>query len=167
MNVLVTWLPPAESDIAWQNIVEAFEAFHIRRLSSTVMPANVAVESTLLQLLTESFVSKGISRKNIEECLENGATYSHQLNVLLPALVAFIGAPNLPDHIRGLLNRLRKRRNEMAHRGFLSSDFTDDEAADGLCAALFAFNYFNLVREHVAGKRSPLNAPGHTRPNLT
>lgn len=163
VTVFVIWLPATENDIAWQNIVEAFEAFSIQRLSSSVLPANVAVESTLTQLLTESYIAKGISRESVEECLGDGATYSHQLNVLLPALVSFIGAPNFPNHIRGKLNRLRKLRNEMAHHGKLLTAVTDSEAAECLCAALFAFYYFRLVREHLRGKRPPLDKPGSTR----
>lgn len=157
VNVAVTWVPVTENDMAWQNIVEAFEAFYIKRLSSTIIPANVAIESTLTQLLTESFVARGISRKSVEDCLGDGATYSHQLNVLLPALVSFIGAPDLQDHIRGQLNRLRKLRNEMAHHGKLLTALTDGEAAECLCAALFAFHYFRLVREYVEGARPPLD----------
>lgn len=156
VDVLVTWLPVTENDIAWQNIVEAFEAFYIKRLNSTLMPANVAVESTLAHLLTEAFAAKGISRKHIADCLEEGATYSHQLNVLLPSLVGFIGAPDLQNHIRGHLNRLRKLRNDMAHHGNLSAAITDCEAAECLCAALFTFQYFRLVREHLEGRRRPL-----------
>lgn len=154
--VAVTWIPSSDDDTAWQNLVEAFEAYSINRLNSVILPANVAVESTLSRLLTHSLVMRGISSKWVRHCLESGATYSHQLNVLLPALTSLIGAPALPDHIRGGLNRLRDLRNDIAHDGKPEAPLTDSDAALCLCAALFGFHYLGLVQEHIDGIRPPL-----------
>jgi len=77
--------------------------------------------------------------------LESGATYSHQLNVVLPAFVSILKMPCLPDNIRGSLNRLRKLRNDMAHRGGLDIPIEKETAAEYLCAALFGFHYLKLI----------------------
>jgi hypothetical protein len=44
----------------------------------------------------------------------------------------------------------------MAHHGHVLTNITEGEAAELLCAALFAFNYLRLVREHLTGVRPPL-----------
>ncbi len=117
---------------------------------STILPANVAVESTLSRLLTD-FLENTVSKKRAEDFLTNAATYSHQLNVLLPALVKNTSVPLLPDEIRGKLNRLRELRHEMAHKGFIDQILTKDETAECLCAALFGFHYLNLIRPRLIG----------------
>lgn len=143
--VLVTWVPHSADDEAWQNLVDAFESYGAGRYQSVVVPANVAVESRLSRLLAE-FLREVASRENVESFLREGATYSHQLNVLLPALRSFTNAPHLPDHIRGNLNRLREFRNQMAHRGIIDPPLQRSVIAECLCAALFGFHYLNVIQ---------------------
>lgn len=143
--VMISWVPHTRGDYAWQNLVDAFEAFVAERYETMVIPANVAVESTLGQILS-AFLEKSASRDRVKSFLEEGATYGHQLNVILPNMIRIFSLPPLPDHIRGLLNRLRELRNEVAHRGFLEKPPGREEAAQCLCAALFGFHYVNLVR---------------------
>ena len=90
-----------------------------------------------------------IGKKRIDDFLNNGATYSHHLNVLLPSLIGFIKAPELPAHIRGELNHLRDLRNQMAHEGKPEKEITPDEMAKCLCGALFPFHYLNIVADHL------------------
>jgi len=52
VQVCVTWVPHSGDSYAWQNLVEAFEAFSMTRFPAMVVPANVAVEATLVQLLS-------------------------------------------------------------------------------------------------------------------
>ena len=79
--------------------------------------------------------------------LEEGATYSHQLNVLLPFVAHSLGWPSLPDDIRGQLNTLRAHRNDVAHVG--SGAEVPDYAECGrlLVAAPTAVHYLGLVGE--------------------
>jgi hypothetical protein len=142
---MVSWVPHTGGDYAWQNLVHAFEAFMAERYEATVIPANVGVESTLGQILS-AFVEKSASRDRVKSFLEDGATYGHQLNVILPNLIRLFHLPPFSAHIRGFLNRLRELRNELAHRGFLEKSLGKEAAAQYLCAALFAFHYINLVR---------------------
>jgi len=146
--VLVVWIPRTEGNEAWQNLVDAFEAYEQNRFESSLIPANSAVESLLNRLLSD-FLSGNISKERVDDFLENAATYSYQLNVLLPGLLKSTDAPNLSSPIRGFLNRLRKLRNDMAHRGKTDSPLGKDETAELLCAALFGFHYINLVRPYL------------------
>ncbi len=144
LAVLFVWVPHTSDDESWQNLVDAFEAYIANRLTSAIVPANVAVESSLKRLLLQ-VLCQTASRKNVEDCLDNGATYSHQLNVLLPAVLAPRNIPLLPNHIRGTLNRLRDLRNDVAHDGRTKDPLDRKAAAELLCAALFGFRYIKMV----------------------
>ncbi len=143
----INYTPQGRNE-AWQNLVDAFESYEQDRFQSTVVPANSAVESVLNRLLNDSLFGIA-SKEQIEDFLQNAATYSYQLNMLLPALLKNTNAPKLPAHIRGALNRLRKLRNAVAHRGKTDSPLRKDETAELLCAALFGFHYVNVVRRHL------------------
>lgn len=149
----VTWVPRSPGDEAWRNLIDAFHAYAGRRYEAAIVPANVAVESRLSQLLG-TFLGRVAGKDRVEAFLETGATYSYQLNVVLPALLSFTKAPQLPAHIRGSLNRLRDLRNDLAHEGHLESPLERDDVARLLCAALFGFHYLNLVRPVLVGPTS-------------
>ena len=91
-----------------------------------------------------------ISNAYIKPFLDDAATYSHQLNVLLPLVAEWSRVPHLPDHIRGALNRLRRLRNDIAHRGKPEALLTPAEAAEVLCAALFGFRYVGFLQSRIA-----------------
>jgi len=82
-----------------------------------------------------------ISNAHIKPFLDDAATYSHQLNVLLP-LVA--------EWSRMALNRLRRLRNDIAHRGKPEALLTPAEASEVLCAALFGFRYVGFLQSRIA-----------------
>lgn len=142
--VSVTWLPPEILIPHWNNLTEAAEAFAIHNYQSMVIPANVAVESKLNNIL-EEYLCRYASNKRVKDFLSNGGTYSHQLNVLLPLLVHFEKFPNIPDFICGNLNSLRKLRNNVAHDGQLDPELAFDRAAELLCSSFFALGYLNLL----------------------
>jgi len=144
LSVFVTWVRHAADDESWQSLVDAFEHYTKDDLQRAIIPANVAVESKLLKFMTAEFESVG-SRKSVEEFLATGGTYSHQLNLLLPMVVDRYRLPRLPDPIRGLLNRLKGLRHQLAHRGRLVAPLDKAATAELLLAAAFGFQYLRLV----------------------
>lgn len=146
VSVMVTWVPHGGVDECWQNLFDAFDAFVAGDYASVVVPANVAVESSLLHLMTAYF-DKFVGKRKLEDFLTSAATYSHQLNVLLPTFAVLNGLPRLPQHVVGVLNRLRSLRNKLAHRGVPDASVSHKEAAEILCGALFGFHYIRFLQE--------------------
>jgi hypothetical protein len=150
VSVMATWIPHSGGDESWQNLFDAFEAFIATQYASVIVPANVAVESSLFRLLTK-FLDNFVGKKKIEDFLTNAATYSYQLNVLVPILAELKGLPRLPDHVVGDLNRLRSRRNKLAHEGITETPISRTEASELLCAALFGFHYTRYLYNELCG----------------
>jgi hypothetical protein len=147
ITVAVLWVHHTPDDEAWRQLTIAFDAYAQERYMESVIPANVAVESPL-NLLMNFVFAKFSSKDKVRDFLTDGATYSHQLNVLLPAIVGLAKAPHMPDKIRGQLNRLRDHRNNIAHRGKTKGQINKSDLSECLCAALFGFHYIKLVRMH-------------------
>lgn len=150
VNVLVSWVPHSPLDASWGNLVTAFEAYVAADYDAAIVPANVAVEAALSVFLFDYLARHKIANEHLRPFLDDAATYSHQLNVLLPLIAEWSHAPRLPDHIRGALNRLRRLRNDVAHRGKPETPLLQAEAAELLCAALFGFRYIGFVQSRVA-----------------
>lgn len=142
--VSVVWVDHSEDDYSWKNLVEAFEYFSLKDYAKCVIPANVAVESRLNHLMFSHY-TKTASEDQVTDMLSRGASYSHQLNVLLPSVADEFNIPALPAQVRGYLNRLRKLRNQIAHKGKLEKNLDLGSAADLVCAALFGFAYLKNV----------------------
>lgn len=149
VSVLVTWIRYTGNEYTWQSLVDAFEAYGAARYEHLLVPANVTVEFGLRQILSDVYRPVA-GRERTENLLDNGATYSHQLNALLPLLINSNGLPPMTDQLRGLLNKLRRLRNEIAHTGTLEDGpLSHDEAAEFLCSALFGFRYLNFIRDRL------------------
>jgi len=144
VNVFVTWVQYPNDAYALERLGTAFEAYSDGRYSDVLVPANVAVELSLYKLLANN-LEPVIGKGRTEEFLENGASYNHQLNGLLPFLTSTQGYNRLPEHVRGLLNRLRRLRNQVAHKGVLEDSLEKTEAAELLCAALFGVHYTRWI----------------------
>ena len=140
----VTWIPNKPNDIAWEFLLNAFLYYIDDRYHGAVLAANASVE-TLLGTLMFNFLRGKASNDNVEQFLKNGATYSHQLNILLPAFLSGTDIPLLPERIRGALNGLRKLRNDLAHGTVPPQSITPDRAAEALCAAVFGNYYINFA----------------------
>lgn len=67
---------------------------------------------------------------------------------MLPYMCAELRIRPLSHEIRGGLNALRKRRNEIVHRGVKSSSITKEEATQGMTAAAFGFEYVRYITPH-------------------
>jgi predicted RNA-binding Zn-ribbon protein involved in translation (DUF1610 family) len=140
----VTWVHSSPEDVAWRNLVDAFDAFADRDFEDAVIPANVAVETKLYPLIEREF-KEVTTQDRLRSFLETGATYSHQLNVLLPFITRCFGLPALDRTVQRYLNELRKARNDIAHRGHLVPAITKDRAADFLTAAVLGFRYIDAL----------------------
>lgn len=146
VGIFTQWIPQWSDDQAWLSMVDAIEALQAHRYSSVIVPANVAVEYALSAALTP-FIAHYSSQGRAKTFLEDAATYSHQLNVLLPMLSSIIGMPPLPEHIRGHLNKLRDLRNDIAHRGRSEAPLDSLRASELVLAALFGFRYVKWFAE--------------------
>lgn len=149
VNVLVTWLEPNKADHALTNLFDAFYYLHQGDYVKSIVPANVAVEDPLNKLCTQWLSSQEIGKKTVKEFLENAATYSHQLNVLLQLLAKQVGAPSMNDEHRGSLNRLRGLRNKIAHEGKLPVDLEKTEAAELISASLLGHVYVKWIAQSI------------------
>ena len=147
-SIFVTWVAHTPDDELWEYLVTAFEAFAQNRFNAILIPSNIAVESKLTRLIAQ-FFEKFANKDSVKKFLSEGAVYSYQLNVLLPMIISLKGLPNLQDHIRGHLNRLRKLRNQLAHDGKLKEPLAKNEAAEMLCAALFGFRYLKFISDEL------------------
>ena len=149
VSVMVVWFVKKDDDTVIRHIVEAARKYQDGDFDGVIVPANIAVEASLtpaIDLALQGFAGKD----HLASFLEEGATYSHQLNVLMP-IVAFLSkVPRLPDNIRGLLNRLRRLRNAIAHEGKCEPKQSRENAAEHLAAALFGVRYGEFLRNAVA-----------------
>lgn len=146
VGVFVTWVPSTSHDDSWLQLVDAFKSYADDDYASAIVPSNVAVEASLTKFLTIYLLSFS-GRDRIERFLQDGATYSHQLNVVLPMIAKLTGQVTLPDQIRGSLNKLRSHRNAIAHTGTTEYQIEKPEAAELLTSALFGFRYVQLLED--------------------
>lgn len=139
ITVLAIWVPASEKpeDGSLNAAVLAFLNDDFR---GTIVPANVAVESKLHQVLL-CYFSKFSGKKRAEEFLQDGATYSHQLRFLWPSAFQNTSAPKFDEKIMGNLQRLRGLRNDVAHR---HGPVDRKEAAESLLSAIFAVRYLDI-----------------------
>lgn len=146
VTVFVTWLKQPATGESWDNLLAAFDAYTRDAFNSTLIPANVAVESALARLMKD--LLRGVDRNDrVERFLTEAATYSYQLNIVLPLVAGYAGIRPMPDHLRQHLNRLRKLRNEMAHDGKSRHSLTKAQAAELVTAALFGVRYVDFFRD--------------------
>jgi hypothetical protein len=146
--VSINWVQVDEEKQLWNNLVEAIEAFSIHKYPSCIIPANVSVEAKLNKIL-DDYLSRHASNKRVTDFLTSGATYSHQLNILLPLISNIENFPILPDHIRGGLNELRDYRNKIAHKGVSTKPLDKLITGRLLCSATFALGYLNLLEKKI------------------
>ena len=148
VGIFVTWVESSVDDAAWNNLVTAFDFYVNNDYESSLVPANVAVESRLFRLI-ERHLTATASKHRVKDFLETGATYSHQLNVLLPSIVHQLRATDMPGDLRGRLNRLRDLRNQVAHRGRCENKLSQDLCAELITAALFGFRYLGCLDSRI------------------
>lgn len=148
LNIFITWIDEDRDTESILHLADACEAFSHDRYSEAVIPANISVEVETSRLISD-VLSRSSSRERVSQFLSNQATYSGQLNILLPFIAQTHNKQVLPDAIVGHLNRLRKLRNEIAHQGALSSSIDKRNASEIICSALFGFAYMGWLRNEL------------------
>ena len=58
----------------------------------------------------------------------------------------------MSDSVRGALNKMRKKRNDVIHEGVKIAAVTAEDAMEGLCAAAFGFEYMRYVGPKLLGE---------------
>jgi hypothetical protein len=124
--------------------VSAFEAAAARDYAPTLVFAQSAVEISMMPLIRQK-LRRHASGENVTNFMRDSLTYSHALNVVLPYLCGEAGLARLPDDVRGSLNKLRKKRNDIIHEGTKAAAITPADAMEGICAAAFGFEYMGYV----------------------
>jgi len=145
VSVSVRWVSEDRDRISWIYLMDAFEALSARRYWSVVLPSYVAFELSLTPLLKGS-LEKFASRDKVKSFVRNELSSASGLNVVLPTLCGLVGAPRLPDAIRGELNHLRELRNDIVHNGVAKAGVDEKTAAVALCASIFGLEYVNYIR---------------------
>ena len=149
VHIFVTWVETSVDDAAWTNLVLAFDYYADKNYETSLVPANVTVEYRLFQFVEQQFANI-TSQQRVKDFLESAATYSHQLNILLPFIARQLNAPVMPTDLRGRLNRLRDLRNLVAHHGRCNPPLTNADGAELVTAALFGFRYLGILAARAA-----------------
>ena len=143
--VAVFWIPNASSDVSWQQMNQSLMLYEHNDYMQSLISANIAVEIKLEEIIDKILSNvENISNAHKNGFMRNVATYSHQLNVLLPLIASLKGFPILDDDIRGQLNSLRDNRNKIAHTG-KAKIASKADAAELLVAAVFGLQYLRLI----------------------
>jgi hypothetical protein len=143
VEVRVTWFVRQRDDTTIRHLVDAARHFKDGRYDDVVVPAEIAVEAAISPVVARA-LDGFAGRENVERFLSDAATFSHQMNVLVPMIAFMTTGPTLPPDVRGVLNRLRRLRNEVAHDGACATQ-SRDTAAEHLTGAVFAMRYAELL----------------------
>jgi hypothetical protein len=110
-------------------IVDALDALALRDNARVIVPAQSAVEVTLMPVvhqLRERHSSKG----NVEGFMGDRLTFGDVINIVLPFLCAQADIPTMTEDIRGAMTKLRKLRNDLVHEGKRRASITTGEAIE-------------------------------------
>src|SRR5713101_752878 len=135
--VILTWVDADDAD-AWPYLARAFDSAASREYEPALVFAQSAVEISLMPVIKQR-LRRHAAADRVENFMKDSLTYSHALNVVLPYMSAESGAPKMPDEVRGALNKMRKKRNDIIHEGAKVAAVTPEDAMEGLCAAAFGF----------------------------
>jgi valyl-tRNA synthetase len=146
--LFVTWIKPPAGEDAWRFLIEAFGLYSAGRYDSAIVAASMAVEMILTPVIVRARSKLG-AQSGMEHVVGNVASFSDQLNFDLPMLCQGFGLPLLPETVRAEANRLRARRNEIAHDRSPREPLDRASTARMLGAAIFTFLYVRGVSERL------------------
>lgn len=139
----VTWVR-TENSVAWPYLVVAIESLAERDYSPALVFSQSAVEISMMPVIARR-LERHASIESVRDFMSGNLNYSHACNIVLPYLCGELNIPKMPDAIRGALNRLRKRRNDIIHKGVRSKTIPYEEAIAGVLAARFGYEYMRWV----------------------
>jgi hypothetical protein len=96
--------------------------------------------------VVRELLERHASVEHVKGFMGDRLTFGNVINVVLPFVCAQAGIPKLPEKIRISLNKLRKLRNTIVHSGTGGDKITAQQVAEGLCAAVFGFEYVRYAR---------------------
>ncbi len=128
-----------------------FEAFYREDYSAAVVPANTAIESRVTQFLGDYLGQSlpSLGKEPREQFLENGATYSHQLKVLIPLICKLESKPQIPAQIHESLRQLNGLRNDIAHRAKPRRTLTRTDVVRLLVSTALGAVYMDYLRKEL------------------
>jgi hypothetical protein len=144
VSIWVVWVHH-DNEHSWPYVVSAFEAFIDRHYDRVIVPAQSAVEISLMPLIRE-LLERHASAAHVKGFMGDRLTFGNAINVVLPFVCGQARLPKLPEQIRTALNKLRKLRNTVVHSGTAGESITAFQAAEGLCAAVFGFEYMRYAK---------------------
>ena len=142
--IWVVWVHQQKED-GWPYVVSAFEAFIDGHYDRVIVPAQSAIEISLMPVIRE-LLERHASGDHVSGFMGDRLTFGHAINVILPFVCGQAGVPKLPEKIRISLNKLRKLRNTIVHSGTGGDKITSQQAAEALCAAVFGFEYVRYTK---------------------
>lgn len=150
INISFVWTPRSKDDASWESIVDAFEALNAGDYLDALVPANVAFEVRLGRLFNDLIRAKtSIGKERVASFLSDGATYGHQLDVLLPFVCAVLALPQVPESVALGLKNLKKHRNSLAHTGEPYKPVDKDEAVRLAVSAVLGCVYVDFLRKRL------------------
>ncbi len=150
VSIWVVWVHQEAAD-GWPYLVNAFEAVISRHFDRVIVPAQSAVEISIIPIVKD-LLEKHASTDRVKQFVEDELSFGHVINVFLPFVAGQMGITKLPDKIRGSLNKLRRLRNALVHRGVGGSKVTPEDALEALCAAVFGFEYAVYARSRLLAR---------------
>ena len=142
--IWAVWVHQEKED-GWPYVVSGFEAFIDGHYDRVIVPAQSAVEISLMPVV-RGLLERHASIDHVKGFMGDRLTFGNVINVILPFVCGQAGIPKLPEKVRTSLNKLRKLRNAVVHSGTGSDKITPQQAAEGLCAAVFGFEYVRYAR---------------------
>ncbi len=158
VQVAVTWVQNANSGEARKSLIDAAQNFSIGDFESAIIPANNAVELAITRLIEEFLTRVEAARHDksyVRNFLINNATYSYQLNILLPTILTLKELPSFPLALRSEISTLTKIRNDVAHGGKTSRPLNKQITGRLICAALFGMSHVNYIAPRLLGRPGP------------
>ena len=137
----VTFVAPGDDEYEITNLANAFEAFLWNDFAGMAASAGVAVEDALKRAFATCASATGAPAAKIgREAL---------LDSVLPLLARVAAMPRLPRELSDRVRGLWGLRDMVAHTGRLKVPVSLDQAADRLCAAIFACRYLRLLAQRI------------------
>jgi hypothetical protein len=151
VSISVSWIATTDRSLPWRLLADAVVALERHQPTSVAIWACTAVEAAVYDLADRALASSHIGKDRREPFLQDRATFSWQLNVLLPLIFDLTSVPPMSDELRKRLNTIRKTRNQLAHGNDV--DVTGD-ARMLLKSAVFGLHFLRFASALLDAQRA-------------